>query len=57
MMTTEHKLEDIKRKMKRQLEKGQNCEKTNDIYRQLLKDSKYYENQFKPKDYGRTTNN
>jgi hypothetical protein len=53
MMTTEAKLEEIKRKMKRQLEKGQNCEKTNDIYRQLLKDSKYYENQFKVKDYGK----
>jgi hypothetical protein len=66
MMTTEHKLEEIKRKMKRQLEKGQNCEKTNDIYRELIakleqkkhlielmnmKDSKYYENQFKPKSY------
>jgi hypothetical protein len=36
MMTTEAKLEEIKRKMKRQLEKGQNCEKTNDIYRQFL---------------------
>jgi hypothetical protein len=56
MMTTEAKLEEIKRKMKRQLEKGQNCEKTNDIYRQLLKDSKYYENRFKPKGYGRYNN-
>jgi hypothetical protein len=56
MMTTEAKLEEIKRKMKRQLEKGQNCEKTNDEYRKLLKDSKYYENQFKVKDYGNKNN-
>jgi len=56
MKPTEEQLEEIKKKMARQLEKGQNHEPTNDKYRQLLKDSKYYENQFKVKDYGRIKN-
>ncbi len=47
-------LEEIIKKMERQLSKGQNCEKTNDAYRKALKDAKYYENQFKPKDYQKT---
>jgi len=37
MKTEEEQLEEIKKKMQRQLEKGQNCEKTNTIYRQLIK--------------------
>ena len=32
-------LEEIKKKMQRQLEKGQNCEKTNTKYRELIKES------------------
>ncbi len=54
MKTIEEQLEEVKKKMARQLDKGQNCEKTNFLYRDLIKevlfkDSKYYENQFKPK--------
>ena len=30
-------LEEVIKKMQRQLERGQNCEKTNNIYRQLIK--------------------
>ena len=56
MKPLEEQLEEIKRKMERQLAKGQNCEATNKKYRELLKDAKYYENQFKPKDYGRHNN-
>jgi hypothetical protein len=41
--------------------RGINKESVNKVYRNVLKikfkDSKYYENQFKVKDYGRTTNN
>jgi len=33
-------IEEIKKKMERQLAKGQNCEKTNDAYRKLLKEEK-----------------
>ena len=44
-------LDEIKKKMQRQLDKGQNCEKTNGIYRKLLKDANYYQNQFKVKDH------
>jgi hypothetical protein len=40
--------------------KGTNSERVNKVYRNILKvkfkDSKYYENQFKPKDYGRHNN-
>lgn len=32
-------LEEIKKKMQRQLERGQNCEKTNTKYRELIKES------------------
>jgi hypothetical protein len=52
MKTKQERVEIIKRWMQRQLERGHNCEKTNARYRELFKDSKYYENQFKPKDYG-----
>lgn len=31
-------LEKIQNKMQMQLERGQNCEKTNNIYRQLIKE-------------------
>jgi chorismate mutase len=53
MKTTEQKIQIIKRWMKRQYKRGENNEFTNSKYRQLLKDSKYYENQFKVKDYDR----
>jgi hypothetical protein len=40
--------------------RGTNKESVNKVYRNILaikfKDSKYYENQFKPKDYGRYNN-
>ena len=51
MKPIEEQLEEIKKKMARQLEKGQNDEKTNDTYRKLLKDADYYQNQFKPKSF------
>jgi len=53
MKTTEQKIQIIRRWMKRQYKRGENNELTNNKYRQLLKDSKYYENQFKIKDYGK----
>jgi hypothetical protein len=38
--------------------RGTNKESINKVYRKILaikfKDNKYYENQFKPKDYGKT---
>ena len=42
-------IETIKKKMERQLQRGQNCERTNAKYRTLL--AEYYENKFKNKDY------
>jgi hypothetical protein len=40
--------------------RGTNKESVNKVHRKILsikfKDSKYYENQFKPKDYGRHNN-
>jgi hypothetical protein len=51
MKTKQERLEIIKRWMQRQLERGQNCERTNARYRELFKDAKYYENQFKVKGY------
>jgi hypothetical protein len=52
MKTTQQKIQIVKRWMKRQYKRGQNCERTNAKYRTLL--AEYYENQFKPKDYGKT---
>ena len=52
MKTTHQKLQIVKRWMKRQYKRGENNETTNKRYRTLL--AEYYENQFKPKDYGKT---
>jgi hypothetical protein len=54
MKTKQERVEIIKRWMQRQLERGQNCERTNKRYIELFKEAKYYENQFKVKDYGQS---
>jgi len=44
-------LQRIKRIMLFNYNRGVNKESVNNVYRKLLKDANYYENQFKPKDY------
>jgi hypothetical protein len=51
-------LQRIKRILQFNYKRGVNKESVNEVYRKVLsekfKDSKYYENQFKPKDYQKT---